>query len=82
MLTEDDPEFTTLFRQILADQRRQLAAAIDVARSDGSMRPDINPATLIDSVVGAYVAERARTGVVTDGWEQRVFDLLRPATLA
>ena len=82
MLTEEDPEFTTLFRQILIDQRAKLAAAIDTAKADGSMRSDIDTAALIDAVVGAYIAEHARTGSLADGWKERLFDLLWPAVRA
>ncbi|HKV21500.1 MAG TPA: helix-turn-helix domain-containing protein [Mycobacterium sp.] len=79
MLTDDDPEFTTLFRQILVRQRSQLAKAIDLSKSDGSMRADIDSATLVDAVVGAYIAEYARTGRIARGWQERLFKLFWPA---
>ncbi|OBJ60626.1 TetR/AcrR family transcriptional regulator [Mycobacterium asiaticum] len=82
MLTEDDPEFAASFRQILFDQRAKLAAAIDLGKADGSMRADLDADTLIDAVVGAYIAESARTGSVADGWEERLFNLLWPAAQA
>ena len=82
MLTEDDPEFTTVFRQILIDQRAKLAVVIDTGKADGSMRGGIDAATLIDAVVGAYIAEHARTGTIADGWEERLFSLLWPAVRA
>lgn len=79
MLTEDDPEFITLFRQILIGQRAKLAAAIEPAKADGSMRSDIDTSTLLDAVVGAYIAERARTGEIARGWRERLFRLFWPA---
>jgi hypothetical protein len=82
LLTGDDPEFTTLFRQILIDQRAELAATIDAAKADGSMRSDIDTATLIDAIVGAYIAEYSRTGKVEEGWEERLFSLFWPAVRA
>jgi hypothetical protein len=78
MLTEDDREFTTIFRQLLVDQRSKVAVAIDAGKADGSMRKDVDPEVLIDAVVGAYIAEHARTGKVADGWRQRLFELLWP----
>ncbi|AFM15618.1 transcriptional regulator, tetR family [Mycolicibacterium chubuense NBB4] len=78
MLTDEDPEFTAVFRQILAEQRADLEAVIDACRSDGVFRADVDGATLIDAVVGAYIAERARTGAVADGWDARLFDLFWP----
>jgi AcrR family transcriptional regulator len=79
LLTDDDPEFTTVFRQILVEQRARLAAVIETAKADGLMRNDIDSATLIDAIVGAYIAEYARTGRVGDGWRQRLFELFSPA---
>lgn len=78
MLTDDDRDFTKLFRRILAKQRTELESVIDAAKADGSFRPDINGATLIDAIVGAVIAERARTGRVANGWEERLFDLFWP----
>ena len=75
LLTEDDPEFTAVFWRMLIEQRAKLAAVIDSAKADGSIRADIDTATLIDSIVGAYIAEHARTGEVEDGWRQRLFEL-------
>lgn len=82
LLTEEDSEFTTLFRRILVDQRTALAAAIDDSKADGSMRADIDTATLIDGVVGAYIAEYARTGGVEDRWQERLFTLFWPTVQA
>lgn len=82
LLTEDDPEFTTLFRRILVDQRAALAAVVDAAKADGSMRADVDTVTLIDAVVGAYIAESARTGGVQEGWDERLFLLFWPTVRA
>ncbi|MGV0781963.1 TetR/AcrR family transcriptional regulator [Mycolicibacterium sp. XJ775] len=82
MLTEDDPEFTAVFRRILVDQRAALAAVVDAAKADGSMRADVDTVTLIDAVVGAYIAESARTGGVQEGWDERLFRLFWPTVRA
>ena len=79
MLTEDDPEFTTLFRQILVRQRSQLTKAIEAGKADGSMRADVDGPTLVDAIVGAYIAESARTGRIARGWQERLFKLFWPA---
>lgn len=79
LLTGEDPEFSALFRQVLVDQRAKLATVIDASKADGSMRADIETETLIDAVVGAHIAERARTGGLADDWQQRLFDLFWPA---
>jgi AcrR family transcriptional regulator len=77
-LTDDDPEFTKLFRRILVKQRRELESVIGAAQTDGSFRRGVNGATLVDAIVGAYIAERSRTGRVAAGWESRLFDLFWP----
>lgn len=82
LLTDADPEFTVLFRQILVDQRVKLAEVIDTAKADGSIRADIETEELIDGVVGAYIAEQARTGTVADGWKERLFSLFWPVIRA
>jgi AcrR family transcriptional regulator len=81
LLTDDDPDFTKLFRRILARQRAKLESVIDDAKGDGSFRADVDGATLIDAIVGAHIAERSRTGRITAGWERRLFDLFRPSVL-
>ena len=78
MLTDDDPDFTKLFRRILAKQRAELDSVIDAGKTNGSFRADVDGATLVDAVVGAHIAERARTGRVATGWEARLFDLFWP----
>lgn len=79
LLTDEDPEFSALFRQILLDQRAELEAVIDAGASDGSLRTDVDAATLIDAIVGTLIAERARTGAVAADWEARLFALFWPA---
>jgi AcrR family transcriptional regulator len=78
LLTDEDPEFTTLFRQILLGQRADLEAVIAAGAADGSLRADIDAATLIDAMVGTLIAERARTGRVAPDWQTRLFALFWP----
>uniref|UniRef100_A0A5Q5BFJ1 Transcriptional regulator, TetR family n=2 Tax=unclassified Mycobacterium TaxID=2642494 RepID=A0A5Q5BFJ1_MYCSS len=82
LLTDDDPEFIALFRQILVDQRAEIEAVIDAGSADGSFREDVDGAALIDAIVGAHIAERARTGTVAEGWEERLFELFWPVVRA
>ncbi|EKF21067.1 bacterial regulatory s, tetR family protein [Mycolicibacterium hassiacum DSM 44199] len=82
MLTDEDPDFTEVFRQILVGQRAELEAVIDAAKAEGVFRADIDDATLVDAIVGAHTAERARTGEVAEGWEERLFDLFWPIVRA
>ncbi len=72
LLTDDDPEFTEVFRRILAEQRATLESVMT------QTWPGIDAATVIDALVGAYAAERARTGAVADGWQDRLFAVFWP----
>jgi AcrR family transcriptional regulator len=82
LLTEDDPEFSTLFRAILVDHRANLVSVIDAGKADGFMRSDVDPDALLDAIVGAYTTARARNGSVDQHWEERLFKLLWPAVRA
>jgi AcrR family transcriptional regulator len=82
LLTEDDPEFSALFRRILIDQRAKLVSVVDACKADGTMRVDIDTETLIDAIVGAHIAERARKGLVGADWEDRMFAMFWPAVSA
>ena len=68
LLTNEDPDFTGAFRSILVAYRRQAIDALDVDERAAD--------TVIDMIVGSYVAELARTGSVADGWADRVATVL------
>lgn len=68
LLTDDDPDFSQAFRSILVAYRRQAIEALDVNDGDAE--------TIIDMIVGSYVAELARTGSVSADWAARVAKLL------
>ena len=79
LLTEEDPEFSGLFREVLVAQRAGLVAVIEEMKGDGDMAPHADPDMLIDAIVGAYIAERARIGHVHDDWESRLIATWWPA---
>lgn len=68
LLTGEDPEFTEAFRAILGDYRRQAIDALQI----GDRAAD----TLIDMIVGSYVAELARAGSIDVEWSDRVAGLI------
>lgn len=76
LLTDEDPAFTELIRALLVEHRSALARGIDNA---ADIRRDLDVETLLDCIVGAYLAERARSGTVATGWAQRVLHCLSPA---
>lgn len=78
LLTEEDPEFSSLFREMLAAQRAGLVDVITEMQSDATLSPQVDAETLIDAIVGAYIAGRARCGTLDDAWESRLFTVFAP----
>lgn len=68
LLTNEDPEFSEVFRAILATRRAATIEALD--------QDDVDGETLVDTIVGSYVSEFARTGSVDEDWSDRIFTLL------
>ena len=78
LLTDEDTTFTELIRALLVEHRAALARELHDAADPAELR-DLDIETLLDCIVGAYLAERARRGTVEPGWTQRVLHCLRPA---
>jgi AcrR family transcriptional regulator len=79
LLTGEDPDFTELIRSLLVEHRGALANVVRDASLGYEVREDLDVETLLDCIVGAYLAERARSGVVQPGWAKRVLHTLWPA---
>ncbi|MBM7368193.1 TetR/AcrR family transcriptional regulator [Gordonia hydrophobica] len=75
LLTDADPAFTDAFRTVLQTHRRLLADELRAGVADGvlTLRGDIE--TLVDSIVGALLAEYGRTGAIADDWSDRLVAL-------
>jgi AcrR family transcriptional regulator len=65
LLTNEDPDFSEVFRGILVAYREQAVAALGPGTPDGD--------TVVDMIVGSYIAEYARTGTVDNAWSERIF---------
>lgn len=68
LLTDEDPDFSEAFRAILGSHRGQALEVLGGDSGDGD--------TVIDMIVGGYVAELARTGTVDSGWSDRILATL------
>ena len=79
LLTDEDPAFTKLIRSLLVEHRRALADALQRHSKGSQIRPDLDIDTVLDCIVGAFLAERARRGRDQRGWTQRVLRTLWPA---
>ena len=82
LLTDEDTRFAALIRTLLVEHRAALAAAVGDAAVAGQSRADLDVDTMLDCIVGAYLAERARSGNVQPGFAQRILRALWPAVAA
>ena len=82
LLTDEDTSFTALIRALLVEHRAALATVVEDAAAAGQLRADLDVDTMLDCSVGAYLAERARSGNVQPGWAQRILRALWPAVVA
>jgi AcrR family transcriptional regulator len=79
LLTNEDSQFTELIRTLLIAHRAALATVVENAAATGQLRADIDIETVLDCIVGAYLAEQARSGKVQPGWTRRILRTLWPA---
>jgi AcrR family transcriptional regulator len=79
LMTEEDPAFTELIRSLLVQHRKALADVVADPAVSHLLRDDLDVETLLDSIAGAYLAERGRRGGVAPGWAERVLQTLWPA---
>jgi AcrR family transcriptional regulator len=82
LLTDEDTRFAALIRTLLVEHRAALAAVVEDAAAAGQLRADLDVDTMLDCIVGAYLAERARSGNVQPGFAQRILRALGPAVAA
>lgn len=76
ILRDDDPEFSELFRSVLSPYTDAL---VELIRSDiaaGTLRPGLEPDTVVSLLIGAYLGELVRRGAVADGFIDRCVDLM------
>ncbi|HEY5858078.1 MAG TPA: TetR/AcrR family transcriptional regulator [Aldersonia sp.] len=75
VLTDADPAFTALIRSLLAEHRRNLA---EVLAGTPGLREDLDVDAVLDTIVGAYLAERTRSGAVGPQWSRRILRTVWP----
>ena len=63
----------------LVQHRKALADVVRDPTVTHLLREDLDVETLLDSIVGAYLAERGRSGAVAPEWADRVLATLWPA---
>ena len=79
VLTDADPMFTALIRSLLAEHRSNLA---EVLRTSPGLREDLDVEAVLDTIVGAYLAERTRSAEVGARWSHRILHTVWPTLTA
>ena len=79
VIANSDPDFTAALRAGLAARLSTLADLVNLDIELGRLRANVHPDTLLDLLVGAYLAEVLRFGSARDGWTDRAIELLTPA---
>ena len=76
ILSDLDPRFSALFRGVLDPYAEAL---VDLIRSDiaaGTLRGGLEPDTVVSLLIGAYLGELVRRGVVAHDFIDRCVDLM------
>jgi len=75
LLSNSDPSFSAAFRSVLQAHRQALAEELQAGIDDGSLALHGDIETLVDSIVGALLAEYGRTGEIAEDWVDRLVEL-------
>jgi AcrR family transcriptional regulator len=78
VLTNQDPEFTELFREVTAAHRRTMIDVLEAAIEARALPPELDIDMTINTIIGSYLAELLRHGTVEQTWAQRLLDTLWP----
>lgn len=77
VLDNVDPAFTATLRSVLQAHWHAMAEELEAGVADGSLRLNGDAGTMVDSIIGALLAEYGRTGALADGWAERLVALHR-----
>jgi AcrR family transcriptional regulator len=78
LVVNDDPEFSTLFRETLRPYDQALVAEIREDAEAGLLRADVDADGVVSLFLGAYLGEIVRRGKVGKSWMDRSLDLIWP----
>ncbi|WP_330767021.1 TetR/AcrR family transcriptional regulator [Rhodococcus sp. M8-35] len=78
ILTDQDPEFTDLFRAVTAAGRRTMLDVLEAGIAAGALPADLDTDLTVSLVLGSYLAEALRHGTVDRDWAERLLHTLWP----
>ncbi|TDO66467.1 TetR family transcriptional regulator [Kribbella sp. VKM Ac-2571] len=81
IIANSDPQFTTAVRLRLAAYLSALTDLMNLDIKAGRLLANIDPDTVLGTLVGAYLAELLRFGSPREGWMDRAVALLTPAVI-
>ena len=73
LLTDEDTRFAALIRTLLVEHRAALAAVVEDAAAAGQLRADLDVDTMLDCIVGAYLADEHAAENVRPGFRNEFF---------
>jgi AcrR family transcriptional regulator len=76
LLEERDPGFVALVREALDLYNDALVTLIDADVAAGRLRPDLDADAVVSLLMGCYLGELLRRGVVADDWLSRCAELM------
>lgn len=78
ILTDQDPDFTESFREIVNARSEVVADVLRAAVEAGAIRRDLDIDTAVSTLVGSYLGAYLRHGSVGEGWADEVVHIVCP----
>jgi hypothetical protein len=76
LLEDREPGFAVLVREALDPYNDALVALINEDVATGRLRPDLDADAAVSLLLGSYLGELLRRGVVADDWLSRCAELV------
>lgn len=78
ILTDQDPDFTESFREIINSRSDVVAGVLRAAVEAGAVRDDLDIDTAVSMLVGSYLGAYLRHGEVDESWADGVVHVMCP----
>ncbi|MBF4565578.1 TetR/AcrR family transcriptional regulator [Plantibacter sp. VKM Ac-2876] len=82
ILLQDDPEFSTLLRDLTRNRARALSNLVDERISTGDLKPGLDGRLVATLLLGAVLGQLVRGADMDDDWADQVLSVLWPALAA
>lgn len=82
ILLQDDPEFSTLLRDLTRNRARALSVLVDERIATGDLKPGLDGRLVATLLLGAVLGQLVRGADMDDDWADQVLSVLWPALAA